>query len=139
MDENVAPDESQEAEPLPQILIAEDTDAVRIKLEHVVRALGFEPLSVSDGRRALMQFVLAQPPIVLLDIGMPSMSGLEVCRRIREVSEDVQIVMVTGDARAEVVQAAIAAGANDFIGKPFTVARLAASLERLIPMDHGAA
>ncbi len=135
MDEHAPPDETHEEQDLPKILIAEDVDAVRIKLEYVVRALGFEPLSVTDGRRALMQFVIAQPPIVLLDIGMPSMSGLEVCRRIRETSEDARIVMITGDSRAEVVQEAIAAGADDFISKPFTIERLSGSIERILSME----
>jgi CheY-like chemotaxis protein len=131
MDVNIPPDQAGERR-RPEILIAEDVTTVRLRLEHAVRAIGFEPLSVSDGRQALTQFAIARPPVVLLDINMPMLDGIEVCRRIRETSEDVRIVIITADARSKVVREAMSAGANDFISKPFTLERLGASLERIL-------
>lgn len=114
------------------VLIAEDVKPVRLKLEHVVAELGFESLSVSDGEKALVVFSKSRPPIVLLDIAMPVVDGIEVCRRIRQLSAETLIIMITADGRASVVREAVAAGANDFITKPFTAERIGSSLGKLL-------
>ena len=114
----------------PWILIAEDSSAVRNKLEKMVEALGFEPVLAADGTAAIKSFDEVHPSIVLLDIGMPEVDGLEVCRHIRAASAETGIIIITADSRPEIVREAIAAGANDFVTKPFTSERLKAALDR---------
>lgn len=114
------------------VLVAEDVKPVRIKLEASLRQLGFDPIAVADGQAALSTFAEQQPPIVLLDIAMPGVDGLEVCRRIRQMNPETLIVIITADTRPSVVREAILAGANDFIGKPFDLERLRTALERLL-------
>lgn len=116
----------------PVVLIAEDVKPVRLKLEHMVAELGFESLSVTDGEQALVEFSKSRPGVVLLDISMPVVDGIEVCRRIRQLSAETLIVMVTADGRPSVVREAVAAGANDFITKPFNTERVSASLGKLL-------
>lgn len=114
------------------VLVAEDVKPVRIKLVESLRQLGFDPIAVADGQAALSTFAEHQPPIVLLDIAMPGIDGLEVCRRIRRMNAETLIVMVTADTRPSVVREAVLAGANDFIGKPFDLERLRTAFERLL-------
>ena len=112
------------------VLIADDSDFMRLKLEQIVDSLGYEPLPAADGNAALEAFERVRPPIVLLDVQMPEPNGIEVCRRIRELSAETFIIMVTSDHRADVVEEAIEAGANDYVSKPFTADRLKSAFDR---------
>jgi CheY-like chemotaxis protein len=114
----------------PWVLIAEDSSTVRLKLEQMVEALGFEPILAADGAAAIQSFDEVHPSIVLLDINMPEVDGLEVCRHIRAASPETGIIIITADSRPEIVREAIEAGANDFVTKPFTSERLKAALDR---------
>lgn len=114
----------------PWILIAEDSNAMRLKLEQTVEALGFQPVLAADGTAAIQQFDEVRPSIALLDVNMPEVDGIEVCRHIRGASPDTRVIMITGDSRPEIVREAIEAGANDFVTKPFTSDRIKAALDR---------
>jgi len=114
----------------PWILIAEDSAPVRHKLEKMVTGLGYEVVLAADGAAAIEAFEQSQPTMVLLDIGMPNIDGIEVCKRIRAANAETGIIMITADSRPEIVRDAIAAGANDFVTKPFTAERLKAALDR---------
>jgi len=112
------------------VLIADDSEFMRLKLEQIVDSLGYEPLPAADGAAALEAFKKINPPIVMLDIEMPEPNGIEVCRQIRQLNPETFIIMVTSDHQAEVVEEAIAAGANDYVSKPFTADRLKAAFDR---------
>ena len=114
----------------PWVLIAEDSSSMRLKLEKMVEALGFQPVLAADGAAAIQQFDDVHPSIVLLDANMPEVDGLEVCRHIRVAGTETRVIMITADSRPEIVRDAIAAGANDFVTKPFTSERLKAALDR---------
>ena len=111
-------------------MIADDSEFMRLKLEQIVDSLGYEPLPAAGGVAALAAFEKVRPPIVLLDIEMPEPNGIEVCRRIRELSAETFIIMVTSDHHADIVEEAIEAGANDYVSKPFTADRLKAAFDR---------
>lgn len=112
------------------VLIADDSEFMRRKLEVIVDSLGYEPLPAADGAAALVAFEQSRPPIVLLDVEMPEPNGIEVCRQIRAQSSETFIIMVTSDSHADTVEEAIEAGANDYVSKPFTADRLQAAFER---------
>lgn len=112
------------------VLIADDSEFMRLKLEQIVDSLGYEPLPAADGAAAIAAFKKNNPPIVMLDVEMPELSGVEVCRQIRELNAETFIIMVSAERRADIVEEAIEAGANDYVSKPFTADRLKAAFDR---------
>ena len=112
------------------VLIADDSEFMRMKLEQIVDSLGYEPLPAADGAAAIEAFKKNNPPIVMLDVEMPELSGVEVCRQIRELNAETFIIMVSSERHADIVEEAIEAGANDYVSKPFTADRLKAAFDR---------
>jgi two-component system response regulator MprA len=121
-----------EPTPLGRVLLAEDDRGVR---ESLVRALtfeGYEVQAVPDGAQAL-EAVLARPPdVVVLDVMMPYVDGLTVCRQLRDRYRTLPILMLT--ARHEVSDrvAGLDAGADDYVVKPFALGELFARLRALL-------
>jgi len=122
------------------VLVAEDDAAVRRSVERALRFEGFEVILATDGEQAL-QAVVRAPDVVVLDIMMPRLDGLEVCRRMRSAGDDTPILMLT--ARHEVTDrvAGLDAGADDYLVKPFALdellARLRALVRRAAPGERG--
>ncbi|MGB9457344.1 MAG: response regulator transcription factor [Bryobacteraceae bacterium] len=126
-----------------KILIVDDDPAFRRALQTSLAASGFDVSEARNGEEALI--VLRDKPgdIVLLDFNMPGMGGIETCRKIRNLSSRIGILMVTvRDAEEDKVQA-LEAGADDFVTKPYRlremVARLHAVRRRLHPSDDPSA
>lgn len=118
------------------VLVVDDEPALRKVLNTTLAARGFTVEEAGSAERALDLMREANFNLVLLDINMPGIGGLEACRRIRSMAPEVAIVMVTvRDAEADIVQA-LEAGADDYITKPFRfgelVARLRAVLRRTV-------
>jgi two-component system KDP operon response regulator KdpE len=118
-----------------KLLIVDDEPALRKALRTSLTASGFSVSEARDGDEALALLPRTPVDLVLLDINMPGKSGIEVCRRIRDLSIHTGIVMVTvRDSEEDKVQA-LESGADDFITKPYRlrelVARLHAVLRRL--------
>ena len=126
-----------------KILIVDDDPAFRRALQTSLAASGFDVSEARNGEEALI--VLRDKPgdIVLLDFNMPGMGGIETCRKIRNLSSRIGILMVTvRDTEEDKVQA-LEAGADDFVTKPYRlremVARLHAVRRRLHPSDDPSA
>ena len=122
-----------------KVLIVDDDPAFRRALCASLAASGFDVSEARTGEEALI--VLREKPtdIVLLDVNMPGMGGIETCRRIRSLSPRIGILMLTvRDAEEDKVQA-LEAGADDFVTKPYRlremIARLRAVRRRLNPSD----
>jgi len=118
-----------------KLLIVDDEPALRKALRTSLTASGFEVAEARSGEEALTLLARMSADIVLLDISMPGMSGIEACRRIRHLSARTGIMMVTvRDSEDDKVQA-LEAGADDFITKPYRlremIARLHAMLRRM--------
>src|SRR5437879_5254844 len=116
-----------------RILLAEDEVALRDFVSRNLRARGFEVLEASNGLEAVALWEREDPHLLILDIMMPRMDGLEVCRRVRELSAVPIIVLTALDAESDKV-AALDLGADDYLSKPFGVdellARVRAALRR---------
>ena len=116
-----------------KILVADDEPNIVRLLRLYLRNEGYEVVAAGDGRQALDRFAAEAPDLVLLDLMMPQLSGLEVCTEIRKKS-DVPVIMLT--ARSEDIDKIVGLemGADDYITKPFNprevVARVKAALRR---------
>ena len=106
-----------------RILIVEDeaslADTVRYNLERE----GYSVAVASDGRRALDRFRMDDPSLVILDLMLPELSGLDVCRQIRQISNVPIIIVTAKDAEADKVSG-LELGADDYVTKPFSVREL---------------
>jgi CheY-like chemotaxis protein len=117
------------------ILIADDephvVELVRVTLEDD----RIRVLEAFDGERALAIAQAVHPDVILLDVHMPRVDGLEVCRRLRRdpAFADTSIVMLTAAAQKQDIARGLAAGANHYLTKPFSPVALLALLERLRP------
>jgi two-component system OmpR family response regulator len=116
-----------------KILIADDDPQIREVLSIAVERAGFVPLTVADGPAALREALRSGPDLLVLDIGLPHMDGLEVCRRIRATSAlPILFLTAQGDEVDRVV--GLELGADDYVAKPFSprelVARIKAILKR---------
>ena len=117
----------------PLVLIADDEPSFLDSISILLRSEGFRTVVARDGRAAVEAFQDAQPDLVLLDVMMPVMSGIDVCRRLRSES-NVPIIMVTArDSELDAV-VGLEIGADDYVSKPFRsrelVARIRAALRR---------
>ncbi len=102
------------------VLIAEDSGVQRKILSRHLNALDYQIISATNGREALDKFLSHQPQIVITDIEMPEMDGLELIRRIRETAgEDVHIMVLSSVDRKDTVVEALSRGADDYLVKPF--------------------
>ena len=116
-----------------QILVADDDAHIRDVLRIALAQAGFEVTEVADGKEALREATRSEPDLIVLDIGMPEMDGLEVCRELRKTSQ-IPILFLTaqGDEIDRVV--GLELGADDYVSKPFSprevIARIRAILKR---------
>ena len=114
-----------------RILLAEDEAALRDFVSRNLRARGFEVHEASNGLEALALWERENPHLLILDIMMPRMDGLEVCRRVREQSAVPIIVLTALDAESDKVTA-LDLGADDYLTKPFGVEELLARVRAVL-------
>ena len=117
----------------PRILVVDDEPQLTRVLLRSLTSKGYEVRIAGDGEFALQTFHDWTPSLVLTDLAMPNMSGLELCRRLREISEvPIVVLSVRGEEKLKVE--ALDAGADDYITKPFgmdeLLARIRAALRR---------
>jgi two-component system response regulator MprA len=115
-----------------RILVVDDDRAVRDALRRSLMLGGYEVLTAEDGYQALSQVTTGVPDAVVLDIGMPGMDGIGVCRSLRREGNRVPILMLTArDAVSDRIDG-LDAGADDYLVKPFDVGELQARLRALL-------
>jgi len=116
----------------PRVLVAEDDRSVRESLVLALGLEGYDVEAVGDGEQALETVLTKEPDVVVLDVMMPYLDGLTVCRRLRARGAKVPILMLT--ARHEVADrvSGLDAGADDYLVKPFALDELSARLRALL-------
>jgi two-component system response regulator RegX3 len=120
------------------ILVVEDETTLRETLVEALEVEGFKVISAADGRDALVRFRADRPDLVLLDLMLPELSGIEVCRIIRAES-GVPIVMLTAkDSELDKV-VGLELGADDYVTKPFSLRELSARIRGLFRRSEQAA
>ncbi|WP_296424787.1 response regulator transcription factor [Yoonia sp.] len=119
-----------------QILVADDEAQIRDVVRIAMEQAGFSVVEADDGRAALRMAQALRPDLIVLDIGMPEMDGLSVCRALRK-SSDVPILFLTAQADEIDRVVGLELGADDYVSKPFSprelVARVRAILKRAAP------
>ncbi len=123
---------------MTRILLIEDEDSYREATSYMLRKEGFDVVTAADGKVGLAEFARGGADLVLLDLMLPGLSGVEVCTRLRQTST-VPVIMVTArDAEIDKV-VGLEIGADDYVTKPFShrelVARIRAVLRRGTEVD----
>lgn len=122
-----------------KILVVDDDPGISEMLTLVLEAEGYQTVTVSDGAEAVPVFQREQPDLVLLDLMLPGMNGIDICRVIRRESS-VPIVMLTAKTDTVDVVLGLESGADDYISKPFKhkelIARMRARLRRSEDEHH---
>ena len=116
---------------MTKVLLAEDDPAISDPLARALRREGYDVDVCTDGVSALEE-ALRSPDLLVLDLGLPKMDGLEVCRRLRQEGSTVPVLVLT--ARADEVDTVVGldAGADDYVTKPFRLAELLARARALL-------
>jgi two-component system response regulator MprA len=114
-----------------RVLIVEDDAPVRRMLTRSLEAEGFDVSSAADGGRALAAAERSTPDLVVLDVAMPGLDGLAVCRRLREKGMTGGILMLTARDAVDDRVSGLVAGADDYVVKPFAIEEVVARLHAL--------
>jgi DNA-binding response OmpR family regulator len=118
----------------PRILLVDDEQPIQTLLSFPLQRDGYEVVVASDGREALARFDEQPPDLVVLDVMLPRMDGLEVCKRLRARGETVPIIMLTAKSEEIDKVLGLELGADDYITKPFSMrefrSRVKAALRR---------
>jgi CheY-like chemotaxis protein len=120
------------------VLVVDDEERNRELLEAILEADGYRVIQAASGAEALARVAADQPDIVLLDLLMPGMSGLEVCERLRQDPErgDLPILVVTALGQISAKEAALTRGADDFLTKPIQAEDIRARVAAMLKVRH---
>src|SRR5450755_4649491 len=113
----------------PRILIVDDDSTVLTNLQETLSRHGFEIMAAQNGEEALATIMQSPLDLVVLDVVLPGMSGLDVCKSVRErVSRQLPIIMISVKGNEVAKSKALLMGANDYISKPFNMTTFEARL-----------
>ena len=115
----------------PQVLLVEDDPRIRHVLEASLRDHGYDVRSAPTGEHAMQEIAARQPDVLLLDLMLPGIDGLEVCRQVR-TQGDLPIIAVTARSDSADVVAGLEAGADDYVTKPVVVSELSARIRAVL-------
>jgi len=121
------------------VLLAEDDRAIRHALERALTLEGYAVTAVADGVEALAQAHRTRPDVLVLDVMMPGIDGLQVCRVLRAEGDRTPILMLTALVETADRIAGLDAGADDYVVKPFDVEEVFARLRALLRRTNGSA
>lgn len=134
------PEKPKMSEPGPRVLVIDDERPIRRILRSVLSAHGYSVHEARDGAEALQQVRSVRPDVVILDLGLPDVDGVEVTRSLREWVQTPIIALSVREADSDKI-AALDAGADDYLTKPFSpgelLARIRAALRRVSRLEDG--
>ena len=117
-----------------RVLIIDDDDDFRAILRHFLTGAGYSVADAPGGEAGLERFAADPPDLVLLDLSMPDIDGLEVCRRLRktDAGKHVPVLMLTVRSQISTVSEGLEAGVNDYVLKPFEPEDLLKRIEKVL-------
>jgi two-component system chemotaxis response regulator CheY len=113
----------------PKVLVVDDSALTRRSLRQILETAGCEVVEAEDGLSALERYYLERPDVVMLDLVMRGMYGLDVLQKLRELDTAARIIVVTADIQSSSHDLAQQAGAKAFINKPFDKADILVALD----------
>jgi DNA-binding response OmpR family regulator len=124
---------------MARILVAEDDIDIRELVAFKLRAAGHDVTAVADGALALETCLSEQPDLCVLDVMMPGMSGLDVCRAIRghDALSNTRIILLTARSQESDIEQGFACGADDYVVKPFSPRELAFRVGAVLARNGG--
>ncbi len=120
------------------ILLVEDDERISEPLLRVLGAEGFEVVHAATGTEGLAVVTARRPDLMLLDLTLPDIDGLDVCRKVREDRPEMPIIMLTARAEEMDVIVGLGAGADDYVPKPFRLAELVARIKARLRIAQAA-
>ena len=116
------------------VLVVDDERALRAGVAQCVAAMGHAPLTAADGEEALRLVDEHHPALIILDVMMPGLSGIEVCRRLRgnPATRALKIMFLSARGQIHEQEQGLDAGADCYVTKPFEMAELIGSIQRLL-------
>ena len=113
-----------------KVLIIDDEHAIRESLSSILSDEGFDVISARDGKEGLALFEKEKPRVVLLDIWMPEMDGLEVLKLVREIDHEAVVIVISGHGTISTAVEAVKMGATDFLEKPLSIDKVLEVINR---------
>lgn len=118
---------------MARVLVVDDAMFMRASIQKMLEANGHTlAAEAEDGREALKKYEEVQPDVVILDITMPGMNGLEVLRKMKKLDPAAKIIICSAIGYQATIAEAIECGAKDFIVKPFEASQLIAAIEKVM-------
>ena len=117
------------------ILIVDDDAAQRRLIDFWLKEEGYSTVLASDGKAGLREFEAESPRLVIADIRMPGLSGLELLGRIKGFNEDALVILITAFGTVENAVEAMKLGASDYITKPIQTGKIIETARRLLSLD----
>ena len=114
------------------LLLAEDDGSIAVPLTRALGAEGYDVIRATDGGRVMSAIEDYSPNLVVLDVGLPGIDGLEICRRLRADGNTVPVLMLTARTEEADLVVGLDAGADDYVGKPFRMSELLARVRALL-------
>lgn len=116
----------------PRVLVVEDEPSLMFTVRTCLHQQGFRVIEATDGKQGLDLALGEKPALVVLDVGLPQLNGLEVCRRLRQLDFAGSILMLTSRAHVDDRVNGLEAGADDYLAKPFEARELIARINALL-------
>jgi len=117
---------------MPRVLVVEDDSAMALALQDGFSYEGFDVVLASDGSSGLRLANERNPDVIVLDLMLPKLSGIDVCKRIRQNNNRVPIIMLTARGQEADKVAGLKSGADDYVTKPFSFLELFARVEAVL-------
>ena len=119
----------------PRILIIEDEKIMRVTLEHSLKTGGYEVSSFEKGQDGINAFKEDEYSLVITDVRLPDINGLEITRKIKDIKEAVEVIIITAFGTIKDAVDAMKLGAFDYITKPFSLDEFSEVIERALDRE----
>lgn len=115
-----------------KILVVDDQYGIRILLTEIFNKEGYDTFSAENGEEALSIVRRKKPRLVLLDMKIPGMDGLEILKRIKRLNDETKVIIMTAYGELNMINEAMAVGAINFFSKPFDIDEMRASVQEVM-------
>jgi len=120
---------------MKKILIVDDQYGIRVLLSELFKKEGYQTLQAANGMTAIELVKQECPDLVILDLKMPGMDGLEVFKNLKKLNEGVQVIFMTAYGELQLVQEFMKLGAITHFAKPFDIEEVCRTVKRVVPLD----